>query len=205
MKNLFGLLFVFFSLSLSANDFELVKKKAEIGDSASQLQLGITYEYAYKNHQEALYWYLKAAEQGLSGAQFLLGVKYYRGMGVLQNYQEALHWYQKAATQGHADAQSHLGLMYSKGEGVLQSQKEAVKWLRRAAGQGHSKAQYHLGTMYYYGKGTLRNNNIAYSWFLLANHNGEEVNLSKFKMNTDINKSQQIAKICLETNYRICE
>ncbi len=49
------------------------------------------------------------AEQGNAGAQFNLGVMYYKGRGVPQDYAEAVKWYRKAAEQGNAGAQFNLG------------------------------------------------------------------------------------------------
>ena len=67
----------------------------------------------------AVKWYRLAAEQGLAGAQFNLGLKYDNGEGVIQDDQTAVKWYRLAAEQGLASAQINLGMMYSRGEGVL--------------------------------------------------------------------------------------
>ena len=48
-----------------------------------------------QNYSEAAKWYRKAAEQGISLAQFSLGLMYYHGQGVLQSYDEAYHWWAK--------------------------------------------------------------------------------------------------------------
>jgi TPR repeat protein len=53
---------------------------------------------------EAVKWFLKAAEQGNAGAQFVLGVNYENGYGVTRSNSEAVKWYQKAAKQGKQDA-----------------------------------------------------------------------------------------------------
>ena len=45
------------------------------------------------------------AESGDKGAQYHLGLKYYRGEGTYQNYAKASYWFEKLATQGHKDAQ----------------------------------------------------------------------------------------------------
>jgi TPR repeat protein len=61
-----------------------------------------------QNHQEALKWFRKGAEQGFALAQYNLGVMYHNGQGVAQNHEEAVKWYRKAAEQGYADAQKAL-------------------------------------------------------------------------------------------------
>lgn len=61
-----------------------------------------------QDSNEAVKWYLKAAEQGHADAQFYLGVAYDNGWGVRQDYSEAVKWYRKAAEQGLAQAQDVL-------------------------------------------------------------------------------------------------
>jgi len=78
---------------------------------------------------QAAYWYRKAAEQGLAGAQFLLGNAYDKAKGVPQDYAQAAIWYRKAAEQGFPEAQSILGILYSEGKGVPQDFAEAYFWL----------------------------------------------------------------------------
>ena len=48
------------------------------------------------------------AKQGHAAAQYMLGVMYYEGRGVLQDYKMAVKWYKLAAEQGDADAQYNL-------------------------------------------------------------------------------------------------
>jgi TPR repeat protein len=77
----------------------------------AQINLGVMYKNGKgvpQNHQKAVKWYRKAAEQGLAPAQFYLGASYHNGEGVPQNRQEAVKWYRKAAEQGIAEAQSML-------------------------------------------------------------------------------------------------
>ena len=59
-------------------------------------------EGVLKDEAEGVRWYRMAAEQGLAGAQFNLGVMYDNGRGVLKDEAEAVRWYRMAAEQGHA-------------------------------------------------------------------------------------------------------
>jgi uncharacterized protein len=93
------------------------------------------------------------ADQGNAVAQFILGVMYDSGKGVLQDDAEAMKWYRKAADQGESNAQCNLGTMYLTGQGVLQDYPEAMKWYRKAAAQGNANAQFNLGKMYDNGDG----------------------------------------------------
>ena len=75
---------------------------AEPGDVYSAYQSG---DYA-----PALRMFQQQANQGISGAQFGLGVMYANGRGVPQDYAEAMKWYRKAADQGDTISQFNLGV-----------------------------------------------------------------------------------------------
>ena len=87
------------------------------------------------------------AESGDKGAQYHLGLKYYRGEGTYQNYAKASYWFEKLATQGHKDAQFYLGLMYFDGDGVDQDYSKAEYWYQKSAEQGNLEAQHNLGVI----------------------------------------------------------
>ncbi len=81
------------------------------GDAEAQYNLAVAYGKGIgvtQNHQEAVKWLRKAAEQGHPEAQYNLGIAYSKGIGVTQNYQEAEKWFQKAAEQGYVWAKGAL-------------------------------------------------------------------------------------------------
>ncbi|MFN8922583.1 MAG: tetratricopeptide repeat protein, partial [Sphingobacteriia bacterium] len=95
------------------------------------------YSAPLEDYQKAVYWIQKAAEQGHSGAQFILGeAYYYEGRGMLQDYQQAAYWYQKAAEQGNAKAQNRMGEMYYHVLGVPKDYKQAANWMEQAMNNG---------------------------------------------------------------------
>lgn len=61
-----------------------------------------------KENVAAANWYRKAAEQGLSDAQFRLAGCYIFGKGVGKDGKEAVRWLRKAAAQGHSKSQEFL-------------------------------------------------------------------------------------------------
>ena len=73
------------------------------------------------------------SDKGHAGAQYNLGVMYFKGQGVTQDYKEAARLFKLAAVEGHARAQSNLGLMYDKGQGVTQDFILAHMWLNIGA------------------------------------------------------------------------
>jgi len=78
------------------------------------------------NLQQAAAWYLKAAEQGNTDAQFNLGAMYEHGIGMPADPKQAAYWYRPAAESGDIDALSNLGVLYEKGEGVPQDKTLAL-------------------------------------------------------------------------------
>ncbi len=122
--------------------------------------------------ENAVYLYIKAAEQGDPEAQFNLGVSYDFGEGVRKNPEQAVYWYSKAAEQGHLQAQVNLAICYEEGEGVPKNPEKAVFWYSKAAEQGHPEAQFYLGVCYEYGKGVKKDVRKAAKWYAKAAEQG---------------------------------
>ena len=134
-----------------------------------------------------------------------------------QDFLEAVRWYHHAAEQGHADAQSNLGVMYHRGEEVPQDNLKAVMWYHRAAEQGHAFAQSNLGVMYAKGAGVPQDYARAHMWFNIAASSGKgyarEIRAQARKMKSEVEKkmspaqiieAEQLAKECIERNYKGC-
>ena len=68
-----------------------------------------------KDHEEAVLWYMKAAENGHLTAQIYLAARYMRGKGVRQDHEQARYWFLRAAKQGDAIAFYVLGKMSLNG------------------------------------------------------------------------------------------
>ena len=137
-----------------------LKKQAEQGDAAAQNDLGFAYYKGNYNGKEvdqdyenALLWFLKAADQSFAEAQNNLGDLFYYGIGVEKNYDKAAEWYAKSAEQENAEGQLKLGFCYSTGLGVEQNSEKAVALYEKAAGQGYAEANAYLGYCYKKGLG----------------------------------------------------
>ena len=141
------------------------KKAAEQGDPDAQYSLGCLYSHpekygkdplredilgwdisvlddddAFRNYDEAVKWYEKAAWQGHVMAQYTLGNMYAKGEGVKKDLATAARWFTSAANQGNADAQYALGVMYLNGDGVTRDEAYALDWIKKAAESGHADA-----------------------------------------------------------------
>lgn len=156
---------------------EGLRRRAESGDAAAQLALGLRNHEgvngAPPNYAQALKWFALAAAQGNATAQFSLGNLYDKGRGVARDGAEAFSWYRKAAEQGFPAAQLNVGIMYEAGDGVAPDLVEAARWYRRAAEQRVPTAQYNLGCLYAKGHGVAQYFEEAYAWFTVASFNGQ--------------------------------
>lgn len=129
----------------------------------------------FKDYEEAIKWYRKAAEKGHPEAQRNLGYSYFISHnGIQKNDVEAVKWFLKAAAQGETMAQYLLGICYRDGDGVRKDSTEAVKWWRRAAEQGDKNAQGTLAACYRDGAGVAKDAVESYKWGLLASVQAEE-------------------------------
>jgi hypothetical protein len=145
--------------------------KANAGDAAAEDQVGLIYlngDAVPKDVTKSALWFRKAAEQGLSDAQYNLAGAYSDGEGVPLDYAQATIWFRKAADQGDAGAQLNLGAAYEVGQGVPQDYAQAAVWYRKAAEQGDAEAQFFLGLLYDDGQGVPQDYAEAYLWLDIA-------------------------------------
>lgn len=159
------------------NDYQKNIAAAQQGDADAQNVIGYCYsvgEGVAKDHEQALYWWRKAAAKNHKVAQKNIGLAYQYGKGVAQDYTQAFYWYQKAANQGLADAQNSLGVCYKNGYGVAQDFAQAAYWYQKAAEQGNIYAQYNLGNFYAKGEGVAKDYAQAVYWLRKAADQGDE-------------------------------
>jgi TPR repeat protein len=124
---------------------ETTETRAGLGDAEAQFSLGVKFagEGAAQDYAQAAHWYLKAADQSHSLAQFNLAIMYAAGQGVPRDESKSMGWMQKAADLGDAGAQYHIGLKLHRAsldgrpEAAPESRILAYKWLQLAAAQGY--------------------------------------------------------------------
>lgn len=135
-----------------------VRMDAEAGNGQAQFEMGRRYYFIKTMKDDALarQWFLKAAQQGVRGAQYELATMYILGEGGSVDAAQAMIWYRKAAALGYVAANYDIGGMYLNGEGVPVDEAEAAKWLRIAADLGERRAQYHLALLYRDGRGVQK-------------------------------------------------
>lgn len=134
---------------------------AEQGYPPAEYMYGRAFrEEPWKDAEQLVYWWTKAAEQGNVRAQLSLGSLYYGGQdGVKRDYVEAFKWLSMAAKQGEPAAQDALGQTYEYGDGVPQDYGLAAYWYRQAADHtmdlgGAGQGAHNLSLLYEDGHAT---------------------------------------------------
>lgn len=90
--------------------------------------------------QEAIRYYLLAAESGSKPAWFELASMY----AYVGEHQKAIEWYERSAADGYLPALYRLGWRYKSGRGVDRNEEKAFAYFEEAARQGHIFARSQL-------------------------------------------------------------
>lgn len=115
---------------------------------------------------------LEEAVNGDDEAQFEVGSRYFRGVGIKKNYKLAVKWFEKSANSGNPHAECGIAFCYYNGKGIKKNYKEALSWFIKAAEQGNAEAQNQIGVIYTKGKGTKKDLEQARLWFIKSSKNG---------------------------------
>jgi TPR repeat protein len=124
-----------------------------------------------KNAQEALDWFLKAAEDESATAEskFMVGYLLLNSAEVDRDKMEAIKWLESAARGGYDSAHDALAQLFFFGaDGVPTDYARAAKWYEQSAESGSSDAQYLLG----YCLLNVKDFEEALKWFLLSANQG---------------------------------
>ena len=135
------------SQGLAAADLPSLLAKAQGGDVDAQFDLAYAYDSGQgtaRNEDEALRWYLAAAQKGHIEAMNSAGSI----LQVNKRFAEALLWYQQAADKKHAQATNSLAYLYDLGLGVTQDRQKAFALYMRAAELGWAEAMWNIANMY---------------------------------------------------------
>ena len=141
--------------------------------AAQDLQKGYA-AYQAGDYATAIQEWTTLADQGNAPAQFMLGIMYKNGLGVLQDDAEAVRLYRLAADQGYAPAQTSLGYMYENGLGVLKDNVTAHMWYNIGAANGGDPG------------GELRDS------------------IAEGMTQQAIEQAQAMARECMSSNYKNC-
>ena len=129
-------------------------------------------EIVSTKRKEAFEWIMKAAQQGLPQAEFIVGYMYEGAFDIRNNEedafdtlwydrkmnkamvfaihdeQKAFHWYHKAAEHNHPEAQYRVAVRYEKGNGTDANVFRALWWYLKAAQKGQKEAVFRMAKVY---------------------------------------------------------
>ncbi len=181
---------------------KLYTDSAKLGYAPAQEKLGDVYRQGLlgsdESPKESFNWYLKAAEQGRSSAQFYVGYYYANGYGVKKDVKLAFEWYTKAAEQKSPAALNNLAVCYEYGRGVEIDLAKASYYYEESAKLGNVTAQKNLAICYKDGSGVEKSPSKAFYWTLEAAKNGDIESQGKTALyhlkgyGTDSNRAQAL-------------
>ena len=73
------------------------------------------------------------AEEGVSNAQYNVGLMYHNGLGVTQDYNEAFKWLLMSSEQGNLNSIRLLSTMYVLGNGIQKDYLKSYMWAKIGA------------------------------------------------------------------------
>ncbi len=115
------------------NALPLIQKSAELGNAEAQYNYGNFYKrgiQVVKNDTLAFEWFLKAAKQGWSEAQYAVAVSYEENFfGIERDNAKAFYWISECAKQNNHECVYTLASYYERGIGV--NVNSSFKWLAR--------------------------------------------------------------------------
>lgn len=118
-----------------------------------------------KSNRRANRWYLLAAKQGHTKAQYNVGLSYKCKRKKKSNCKKAAKWFRKAVNGGLHQAQPKLAYLYYKGWGVQKSYINAFRLFKLAAKKNDAYSLYFLGFMYEKGRGVEQSKDKAIHYY----------------------------------------
>ncbi len=125
----------------TAADIWLVE--AYEGSPDAQFNLGVMYiegKGVPQNRDDALFWFIKAAENDHIQAQYNLGHLYFEDNDNPESLKKGAAWWRRSSLQGFSIAQFNYARAVFYGFGVEQNLPEALYWLEQSAASGEDVA-----------------------------------------------------------------
>lgn len=128
--------------------------------------LGVAYMYHHGKGleydlDEAIKWYLRAADAGCTRAHWEIAKMYRDGVIFDQDIHQFMKHLHNAADMGNPEAQLTLALEYVRGVLITKDFEKAFRYMAISAKQGVPMAQFYLGYMYRQGIGIKKSRTEA--------------------------------------------
>jgi TPR repeat protein len=130
------------------NVLKWLEKGVELGSALAFRVRAVDLTRRLEKHTEAMHWLRKAAQQGESHCQALLGWMYARGRGADQSDEKTVYWYEKATASHSAYGVWYLSTCYKTGQGVPQDLDTYHELLELAVSYSSSDAMLELARAY---------------------------------------------------------
>lgn len=151
--------------STTAPPLATLQQQAATGDAAAEVTLGqrLMQSEDPVDKTQAVSWFRKAAAQGNTDAEWLLGSAYFGGTGVTRDRSTGMDWMRKSLPGGPADhmwAYGMMDMMYGAGFA------DGAKWIQRSAEAGSTKGMVFWAMLEFHGgqSGVVQNKADAERW-----------------------------------------
>ena len=134
-------------------DEALKYAKKATNNPTCQFIIGACVESQSGDMKEAMSWFKKSADSGVSFAQMMYGKNLLQGVGAPENEPEGFKYIKMAADQGLPDAEWSASLLLMEGIGCTKDYKQSVTYAQRATEKGNPGAMYILARAYAEGLG----------------------------------------------------
>lgn len=182
-----------------------LKKAAGQEDMIAQNYLGYIFIHGIgveSSIQQAIKWYVKAAQKGDVHSQYSLSVLYDQ----TRDFELSTFWLTQSARRGNPEAQVELALRYkNRGIGQGRDDTQFFYWSQESALADYGSAQYFVGDRYESGKGIPQNNILSAVWLTIAlEHIKDEYNITsqKKRFTNTLTESQKKQVNALVMKYK---
>jgi TPR repeat protein len=162
---------------------ELLEEAAKQQYTEAQVELALVLEKAKRDADVPRIVKLleSASDSGSPRADYALGMRYIKAIGVKRDSERALRLVRRSAMAGYEPAQYALAFLIGQGIGTGTDDAAALYWLRRSAEQGNANAMHGIGNAYANGWGVGKSLEQAYMWYCRAAQKGNLASIDLVK------------------------
>ena len=102
-------------------------------------------EYNNGNYESALNIWEPLAKEGVSNAQYNVGLMYHNGLGTKQDFEQAFKWLLKSSEQGNLNSIRLISTMYALGNGIKKDFIKSYMWAKIGADNDDQNSKILLG------------------------------------------------------------
>tara|TARA_B100000989_G_scaffold244282_1_gene191353 strand:+ start:84 stop:575 length:492 start_codon:yes stop_codon:yes gene_type:complete len=131
-------------------------------------------EFNNGNYENALKIWEPLAKEGLSNAQYNVGLMHHNGLGTKQDYKQAYYWLLLSSEQGNLNSIRLISTLYALGNGVKKNYLKSYMWAKIGSDNDDQNSKLLLGE------------------------------LLKEMKSSEINKANEMVRSCNDKNFKGC-